>query len=172
MISSEAFKQIKAIVLDIDGVLTDGSVGYGAAEEIKFFNVRDGHWMKLAIRAGLKVGLLSGRSSEANRKRAAELGLSFIYENCKDKLAAFEQLLVEHVLRPEECLYIGDDVIDMPVLSRVGVAVAVADAVLELDEVVHFRTQLPGGHGAVYEAIRRLLIEQGKLDLVMERYRL
>ena len=75
MISSETFKRIRAVVLDVDGVLTDGRAGYGAAEEIKFFNMRDGHWMKLAMRAGLKVGLLSGRGSEANRKRAAELGL-------------------------------------------------------------------------------------------------
>ena len=80
MISSETFKRIKAVVLDVDGVLTDG------------------------------------RGSEANRKRAAELGLSFIYENCKDKLEGFERLLAEHGLRPEECLYIGDDVIDLPVL--------------------------------------------------------
>ena len=171
MISSETFKRIRAVVLDVDGVLTDGRAGYGAAEGIKFFNMRDGHWMKLAMRAGLKVGLLSGRGSEANRKRAAELGLSFIYENCKDKLEGFERLLAEHGLRPEECLYIGDDVIDLPVLRRAGVAVAVADAVPELDEAADFRTQLPGGHGAVYEAIRRLLIEQEKLDSVMERYR-
>ena len=171
MISSETFKRIKAVVLDVDGVLTDGRAGYGAAEEIEFVNMRDGHWMKLAMRAGLKVGLLSGRGSEANRKRAAELGLSFIYENCKDKLEGFERLLAEHGLRPEECLYIGDDVIDLPVLRRAGVAVAVADAVPELDEAADFRTQLPGGHGAVYEAIRRLLIEQEKLDSVMERYR-
>ena len=104
MISSETFKRIRAVVLDVDGVLTDGRAGYGAAEEIKFFNMRDGHWMKLAMRAGLKVGLLSGRGSEANRKRDAELGLSFIYENCKDKLECFERLLAEHGLRPEECL--------------------------------------------------------------------
>ena len=171
MISSETFKRIRAVGLDVDGVLTDGRAGYGAAEEIKFFNMRDGHWMKLAMRAGLKVGLLSGRGSEANRKRAAELGLSFIYENCKAKLEGFERLLAEHGLRPEECLYIGDDVIDLPVLRRAGVAVAVADAVPELDEAADFRTQLPGGHGAVYEAIRRLLIEQEKRDSVMERYR-
>ena len=171
MTRSDKLRKIKAVVLDVDGVLTDGRAGFGGENEIKFFHLRDGHWMKLAMRAGLKVGLLSGRGSEANRKRAAELGLSFIYENCKDKLEGFERLLAEHGLRPEECLYIGDDVIDLPVLRRAGVAVAVADAVPELDEAADFRTQLPGGHGAVYEAIRRLLIEQEKLDSVMERYR-
>ncbi len=171
MISTEQYRKIRAVVLDVDGVLTDGRAGYGAEEEIKFFHLRDGHWMKMAIRAGLMVGLLSGRSSQANRTRAKELGLSFVYENCKDKLAVFEQLLAEHGLRAEECLYMGDDVIDMPVMRRAGIGVAVADAVPELDEVADFRASLPGGHGAVYETIRRLLMEQGKLDALLERYR-
>ncbi len=171
MISSDAFRRIRAVVLDVDGVLTDGRAGYGAPEEIKFFHLRDGHWMKLALRAGLKVGLLSGRGSAANRKRAEELGLSFCFENCKDKLEGFERLLAEQNLRPEECMYIGDDVIDLPVMRRVGVAVAVADAVPELDEAADFRTKLPGGHGAVCEAIRKLLMEQGVLDTILERYR-
>lgn len=171
MISSEAFRKIKAVVLDVDGVLTDGRAGYGAEEEIKFFHLRDGHWMRMAIRSGLKVGLLSGRGSRANRRRAEELGLSFCYENCKDKLEGFERLLAEQSLQPEECLYIGDDVIDMPVMRRVGVAVAVADGVPELDEVVDFRTRTPGGHGAVCEVMRRLMMEQGTLDAQLERYR-
>ena len=122
MISSEAFRKIKAVVLDVDGVLTDGRAGYGAEEEIKFFHLRDGHWMRMALRTGLKVGILSGRGSRANRRRAEELGLSFCYENCKDKLEGFERLLAEHSFRAEECLYIGDDVIDMPVMRRAGVA--------------------------------------------------
>ena len=171
MISSEAFRKIKAVVLDVDGVLTDGRAGYGAEEEIKFFHLRDGHWMRMALRTGLKVGILSGRGSRANRRRAEELGLSFCYENCKDKLEGFERLLAEHSLRAEECLYIGDDVIDMPVMRRAGVAVAVADGVPELDEVADFRTRTPGGHGAVCEVMRRLKMEQGTLDAQLERYR-
>lgn len=171
MISSEAFRKIKAVVLDVDGVLTDGRAGYGAEEEIKFFHLRDGHWMRMALRTGLKVGILSGRGSRANRRRAEELGLSFCYENCKDKLKGFERLLAEHSLRAEECLYIGDDVIDMPVMRRAGVAVAVADGVPELDEVADFRTRTPGGHGAVCEVMRRLMMEQGTLDAQLERYR-
>lgn len=171
MISSEAFRKIKAVVLDVDGVLTDGRAGYGAEEEIKFFHLRDGHWMRMALRTGLKVGILSGRGSRANRRRAEELGLSFCYENCKDKLEGFERLLAEHSLRAAECLYIGDDVIDMPVMRRAGVAVAVADGVPELDEVADFRTRTPGGHGAVCEVMRRLMMEQGTLDAQLERYR-
>ncbi len=171
MISAEAFRKIKAVVLDVDGVLTDGRAGYGAEEEIKFFHLRDGHWMRMALRTGLKVGLLSGRGSRANCRRAEELGLSFCYENCKDKLEGFERLLAEQALKPEECLYIGDDVIDMPVMRRAGVAVVVADGVPELDEVADFRTQAPGGHGAVCEVMRRLMMEQGTLDSQLERYR-
>ncbi len=171
MTQSDKLKKIRAIVLDVDGVLTDGRSGFGGAEEIKFFHLRDGHWMKLAIRAGLKVGMLSGRGSNANRTRARELDLTFCYENCKDKLESFEQLLKEQDLKPEECLYMGDDVIDLPPMRRAGVGVVVADGVPELDEAALWRTVTPGGHGAVAEVVRVVLTEQGKLDGVLERYR-
>ena len=171
MISAEKARLIKAVILDIDGVLTDGRVGYGGPELIKFFHYRDGHWLKLAMRAGIMVGVLSGRGSPANRERAAELGITFVRENIHDKLEEFEKILVEYQLKPEECLYIGDDVIDMPVLSRVGIPVAVADGVPELDEVVIYRTKTPGGHGAVCETMRLLLQARGDLDGLLERYR-
>ena len=171
MISAEKARLIKAVILDIDGVLTDGRVGYGAEDLIKFFHYRDGHWLKLALRAGIMVGLLSGRESAANRERATELGLTFVRENIHDKLEEFEKLLKEYDLKPEECFYMGDDVIDMPVMSRVGIAVAVADAVPELDEVAAYRTHTPGGHGAVCEAVRLLLQARGDLDSLLERYR-
>ena len=171
MISADKARLIKAVILDIDGVLTDGRVGYGSSDFIKFVHYRDGHWLKLAMRAGLIVGLLSGRESRANRERAAELGLTFVREDIHDKLAEFEKLLVEYDLKPEECLYMGDDVIDMPVLKRVGIPVAVADGVPELDEVVIHRTTAPGGHGAVCETMRLLLAARGDLDGLLERYR-
>ena len=171
MTRSDKLRKIKAVVLDVDGVLTDGRAGFGGENEIKFFHLRDGHWMKLAIRAGLKVGLLSGRGAKANRQRAGELGLSFCYENCKDKLEELEKMLAEQGLSAEECLYMGDDVIDMPPMRRAGVGVVVADGVPELDEVALWRTETPGGHGAVAEVIRILLAGQDKLDGVLERYR-
>lgn len=171
MISSEQFKAIKAIVLDVDGVLTDGRMGYGAEDEIKFFHVRDGHGLKMAQRCGLKLGIISGRSAAANRRRAKELGFDFIYENCHDKLAAFESMLQEQQLKPEECLYIGDDVIDMPILRRAGIGVTVADAPPYMDEVVQWRTKNPGGKGAVREVIDTLLQAMGVWDTMMERYR-
>jgi len=161
---------IKAIVLDIDGVLTDGLLGYDGQTEIKFFHVRDGHGLKMAMRTGLLVGALSGRSAAANRVRAAELEFDFLYEGKKDKKEAFKVLLQEQRLKAEECLYIGDDVVDIPILRQVGVGVTVADAPEYMDKYVHFRTKLPGGHGAVREVVDRLLQEQGKWDKLMERY--
>ncbi len=164
--------EIKAIVLDIDGVLTDGRIGYGSGsdDEIKFFDVRDGHGIKLAARSGLQVGILSGRSSKANRARAAELGMDFLYEGMKDKLEGFRLLLKERGLSAKGCLYVGDDLIDMPPMREAGVAVAVADAVKELDLVADFRTKALGGRGAVRETIEWLLKEQGKWDSAIRKY--
>lgn len=171
-IAPERWQKIKAIVLDIDGILTDGRIGYGTGspEEIKFFHVRDGHGIKLAMRAGVLVGVLSGRQSAANARRAAELGLSFVYENKKDKAAAFDELLAEQELQAEECLYMGDDTVDIPVMRRAGIAVTVADAPVYMDTAVDFRTRLPGGCGAVREVIDMLLMQSGKWGAVMARY--
>ena len=166
--------EIKAIVLDVDGVLTDGRIGYGCGSprEIKFFDVRDGQGIRLAMRAGLLVGILSGRKSQANRTRAKELGLSVLSEGCLDKLSGWEQLLAEQNLKPSECMYIGDDVVDMPPMRRAGFPVAVADAAPELDSVAILRTKHSGGRGAVREAIEILLKGQGKWDSVLEKYML
>ncbi|MDD2404428.1 MAG: HAD hydrolase family protein [Victivallaceae bacterium] len=169
-ISQDRIDKIRAIVLDIDGVMTDGRLGYSAADEIKFFNVLDGHGIKLALRAGLLVGVLSGRKCIANRKRAEELGLSFFYEGAKDKKAAFEQLQQEHNLRGEECLCIGDDIVDIPLLKGAGIGVTVADALDYMDNYCDFRTVRCGGRGAVREVLDWLLQRQGKWDKLMERY--
>lgn len=166
----EKAAKIKAVVLDIDGVLTDGRVGYGKEDEIKFFHIRDGHGIKLARRAGLKVGALSGRSAEANRRRAEELGLDFIYEGQKNKKEAFRKLLNEHKLNAENCLYIGDDVIDIPPMRECGIAVTVADAPEDMDPFCDFRTKRPGGHGAVRDVLEWLLKEQNKWEELMQRY--
>ena len=166
-----ALLKINAVVLDIDGVLTDGRFGYdGSDDEIKFFHARDGHGIKLAMRAGLKVGALSGRASRANKKRAEELGFTFLYEAKKDKQAAFEVLLKENNLTAEEVLYVGDDLVDIPVFREVAVAVTVNDAPEYLDEYCDFRTSLPGGHGAVREVIEILLKEQNKWDMLVQKY--
>lgn len=166
-------RDVKAVVFDIDGVLTNGLLGYSdGKEEQKFFHVRDGHGIKLAKRAGLKVGALSGGSGEANRKRAEKLGLDFLYEGKEDKREAFDLLLKEQGLAPEECLFIGDDVIDIPILKRAGVAVVVADAPEYMDHFCDFRTVLEGGKGAVREVLEWLLKEQEKWEKLMQRYML
>ena len=170
MISQEKINKIKALVLDIDGVLTDGRMGYSAGAEVKFFNAHDGHGIKMLMRAGFKVGALSGRQAEANRKRAKELSFDFLYENKKDKKEAFAILLKENSLKAEECLYIGDDVVDLPVLRQVGIAVTVADAPECMDEFIDFRTKTKGGYGAVREVCEWLLKQRGEWDKQMERY--
>ena len=131
---------------------------------------RSRHGIVLARRAGLLVGILSGRKSAANRIRAAELKLDFLYERILDKDSGFTALLEDHSLAPEECMYIGDDIVDARPMSRCGFAVAVGDAVSELDRVCDMRTKHAGGRGAVREAIEFLLKEQGKWDSLMERY--
>ena len=171
MIPSEKLRKIRALVLDIDGVLTDGGIGYDGERTFKFFTYRDEHWIKMALRAGFIVGAISGAKSAANRQFTDGVGFSFCLEEMLNKLAGFEKVLSDWKLAPEECLYIGDDVIDMPPMRRAGVAVAVADAVPELDEVADWRTRAPGGRGAVCEVIRELLAACGKLDEALERYR-
>jgi len=170
MISQEKINKIKALVLDIDGVLTDGRMGYSAGDEVKFFNAHDGHGIKMLMRAGFKVGALSGRQAEANRKRAKELGFDFLYENKKNKKEAFAILLEENSLKAEECLYVGDDVVDLPVLRQVGIAVAVADAPEYMNEYIDFRTKAKGGYGAVREVCEWLLNKRGEWEKQMERY--
>ena len=170
MISQGKINKIKALVLDIDGVLTDGRMGYSAGDEIKFFNAHDGHGIKMLMRAGFKVGALSGRQAKANRKRAEELGFDFLYENKKNKKEAFAVLLKENSLKAEECLYVGDDVVDLPVLRQAGIGVVVANAPECMDEYVDFRTKACGGYGAVREVCEWLLKLRGEWEKQMERY--
>lgn len=171
-IAKERWQKIRAIVLDIDGILTDGRIGYGTGspEEIKFFHVRDGHGIKLAMRAGFAVGVLSGRKSAANSRRAEELGLDFVCEGKKVKLDAFNELLAEHGWQADEILYMGDDTIDLPVMRIAGIAVTVADAPCYMDTEADYRTQHNGGQGAVREVIDQLLMQSGKWRDVMARY--
>ena len=170
MITEAQFKKIRLILTDIDGVLTDGKVGYGTDDFIKFFNYKDGHWIRMAMRAGVMVGFLSGRKSAANGKRASELGVTFCREDIKDKGPEFRKILEEYSLAPEEVLYIGDDIIDVPVMLQAGISVTPADGISLLDKYVNWRTTRRGGDGVLYEVVERLLRESGKLDVLLERY--
>jgi len=168
-----AIDRIRAVILDVDGVLTDGRIGYaGDPDEIKFFDVRDGLGVKLLQAAGLKVGLLSGRASPANRRRAEELRLDGVVEGEADKIRGLTRLLEQFALEPAECCFVGDDLIDVPVLRRVGLGVAVADAAAEVRQAAHWVTDRPGGHGAVREVAERLLKQAGRWQEVTRRYEL
>ena len=162
---------INTLILDIDGVLSDGRVGYGETDsEIKFFDVKDGHGLKLLMRADFTVGLLSGRGSNANRTRAAELDVAFLYENKKNKLETFHELLEEHDLQADQCLYVGDDLVDIPVMRECGLSVAVNDAVTEVKQIADWITEKPGGRGAVREVCEWLLKSRNKWQEVTARY--
>ena len=170
MTYSEKINSVNTIILDVDGVLTDGILGYNGNEVIKFFNTKDGHAIKTALNAGYKVGILTGRSDNATRKRAEELNLSFLYEGKINKAIAFEQILTDNNLTAKECLYIGDDVIDIPVLRKAGIGACVADAADEVKKCSDWQSTLAGGKGAVREIIVRLLNEKGQWENAMQPY--
>ena len=167
----ERIRKIKLVIFDNDGVLTDGRIVYGDyGDEIKFFDVQDGFGMTLLQRAGLHTAILSARKSRINLRRSKELSVDKIYQNAFDKLKTFEKALKKFKLRAEEVCYVGDDLIDLPVLKRVGFAVAVANAVEEVKKAVHYCTERSGGRGAVRELADLLLKNQGRWAEVTERY--
>lgn len=166
-------KGIRALVLDVDGVLTDGRIGYGCGsdEEIKLFHVRDGVGIAMLRQAGIKVGIITGRSCSANRRRASELKLDFVHEGQLRKSAALTLVCEQLGIVPAQCLYMGDDLIDVPPMRLSGLAVAVADAVAEAKAAASWVTQAPGGRGAVREVAEWLLKQQGSWErVVAERY--
>ena len=164
--------RIELLLLDVDGVLTDGSIVYGGEDlELKRFHVRDGSGLKLWQRAGKRAAILSGRSSRAVDRRAAELGVSPVFQGRTEKLPAFEELLAATGLRAEQVCAIGDDLPDLPVFLRCGLGIAVADACRELREAADYTTSLPGGRGAVRDAIEWLLKLQGSWDELVATYR-
>jgi 3-deoxy-D-manno-octulosonate 8-phosphate phosphatase (KDO 8-P phosphatase) len=150
---------LRLLVLDVDGVLTDGRLWFGPdGEELKVFHVRDGFGIKAVQRAGLEVGVISGRRSAAVERRCAELGVRHLRQGCEDKVAALRELLALTGIAPEHAVAIGDDSPDLPVLAIVGLPVAVADAHPDVRAAARYVTQLPGGHGAVRE-VCDLLVE-------------
>lgn len=150
--------RISLLILDVDGVLTDGSIVYSdRGEELKCFHVRDGAGIKRWQAAGHTVAILSGRSSPAVDRRAAELGITLVQQGIHDKAAALREILSETSCTPEEAAAMGDDLPDLPVLKAVGLAVVPADACSEAREAAHHATIIPGGRGAVREAVDWLL---------------
>lgn len=157
--------------LDCDGVLTDGTAYFGAdGSETKRFNIHDGHGIVLWRRAGHKVAVISGRGSPALERRVEELRIDHLVQRSWNKLESFEALLAETGAAPEHVAFVGDDVVDIPVMRRVGLAVAPANAVAETLSAAHVVTGRSGGQGAVREVIEFLLKAQGRWDELMARY--
>jgi 3-deoxy-D-manno-octulosonate 8-phosphate phosphatase (KDO 8-P phosphatase) len=162
---------IQMLVLDVDGVLTDGTIVLsGDGSESKAFSALDGHGIRMWKRAGLKVTFLSGRMSEPTKYRAEQLEVDHCLQGCLDKLPALEKLLRQLGLLPSQVAYIGDDIMDLPVIRHVGLGVAVASAVDEVKQQADYVTTRPGGGGAVREAIEYILKKTGKWPELMKRY--
>jgi 3-deoxy-D-manno-octulosonate 8-phosphate phosphatase (KDO 8-P phosphatase) len=164
--------RIKLFLCDVDGVLTDGSVFIGGAQEFKRFNIRDGLGIVLARRAGLKVGWVSARPSAATKLRADELKIDFLVQqgDGTSKTAAVEQLLAQEKLSWDETCFVGDDIIDLGPLTRAGFAVVVGDGVTEAKAAAHYVTRNAGGRGAIRETVELILKAQGKWAAFQQKY--
>lgn len=158
----EIAKKIKLLILDVDGVMTDGGIILdNEGNEFKSFNIRDGHGVKLLLRYKVNVAIITGRQSKVVERRAAELGIREIHQDCKKKLTVYEEIKKKYVLQDKEIAYIGDDIVDIPILKRVGLPVVVADADTEAKTFAMIVTQSRGGHGAVREISELILKAKG-----------
>ncbi|RLB73807.1 MAG: phenylphosphate carboxylase subunit delta [Deltaproteobacteria bacterium] len=163
--------KIKLLLLDVDGVLTDGRIIYdNHGNELKAFDVKDGHGLKLLQRTGIKVGIITGRSSAVVTRRAQELGIEILYQGALRKLEPYLEILSEQGLIDEQVAYIGDDLVDLPILQRVGFSATVADAVPEVFPYVDYIATRPGGCGAVREVCDLLVRASGQWDDLTKRY--
>jgi 3-deoxy-D-manno-octulosonate 8-phosphate phosphatase (KDO 8-P phosphatase) len=167
----ERARRIKMLILDCDGVLTDGRILITAeGDEMKSFDVKDGHAIVMWHHAGLRSAIISGRKSAVVQKRVKELGIHHLHEMAWVKTEPYAAILAEEGLTDEAICYVGDDVVDIPLLRKAGLAVAVADAVDEVKAYAHLITESEGGRGAVREVIRLILQAQGKWGELMLRY--
>jgi len=168
---TELARRIRLVIFDIDGVLTNGSLFFdNRGEEYKAFNSRDGHGMRILMECGLEAAVITGRESRLVEHRMRDLGISRVYQGFRDKRPAYQALLDETGYRKEQIAYLGDDVIDLPVMKRVGMAMAVADAHPFVIQHADYVTQRPGGQGAAREAIEFLLEAQGLLQDKLASY--
>ncbi|MFN3478775.1 MAG: 3-deoxy-manno-octulosonate-8-phosphatase KdsC [Thermodesulfovibrionales bacterium] len=168
---TEIAKNIKLLILDVDGVLTDGSIILdNEGNEFKAFHVRDGHGIKMLYRAGIQVAIITGRYSKVVERRAKELGIKEVYQRCHIKSVAFDHLIEKSGLKPEEVAYAGDDIVDIPIFKRVGLSIAVSDATEETKAEAMMVTENRGGRGAVREICEFLLKSKGLWDSIMGEY--
>lgn len=164
-------RRLRLLLFDVDGVLTDGTILLDAeGRESKRFSIRDGTALVWARQAGLLTGVLSARTAAATTERARQLGMAVVRQQATDKAAAFAEILAEHGLTAAETAYMGDDLMDLPVLSLAGVSAAPADAADAVRARVHFVSRQPGGAGAVREFVEGVLHAQDRWAAIVERY--
>ena len=167
----ERARRVRLLLFDVDGVLTDGRIIFqGQQDEAKSFNARDGVGIRLAQRAGLRTGVITGRVSIATHRRGTELGMNEINQRAFDKLAVFNHILAKRRLSARDVCFMGDDLVDIPVMKRAGLAAAPADADPEARRAAHFVTDLEGGKGAAREVIEFILKVQGRWARVAGKY--
>ena len=169
--SSDSARQVRLLIVDIDGVLTDGGLQFdNRGEEYKTFNSLDGHGIRMMLENGIEVAVITGRKSGIVEHRMRDLGVRQIYQGYRDKLPAFEKLLQDSGLTPDQIAYIGDDLPDLPVMQRVGFAVAVQNAHRFVKQNCDWITETQGGQGAVREATDFILQSQSLLETIHDSY--
>lgn len=167
----DKIKQLKLLILDVDGVLTDGRLFFdNNGKEYKCFHARDGHGIKLLQQSGVDVAVISGRKSESVAIRMQSLGVEHVYQGHENKRAAFAEILQNLNLRPEQTAHVGDDVLDLPVMLQAGFAIAVSDANFAVKQRADWCTLTPGGQGAVREVCDLIMQVQGTFDSILQTY--
>ena len=170
---NEVLKNIRLLLVDVDGVMTDGRIIYdGNGLETKFFNVKDGHGIKMLQRHGVEIGIITGRTSVVVDIRARELGINIVYQGALRKLESYDDIKSKTGLSDSQIAYIGDDIIDVPVMRRVAFSAAPSDALPEVRELADYVTACEGGRGAVREVCDMIIKGRGGWEEVVARYEL
>ena len=166
----EKLKKIRLLLLDVDGVLTAGEIIYNdTGDQLKVFNVKDGLGIRMLKAAGIQVGIITGRTGGALQHRCANLGIDLVFDGIRDKVKTLETIATQTQIEPEEMAFVGDDLPDLAVMKKVGLAIAVADAVELVRQAAHIITTRPGGQGAVREVCETILQAQGHWQSVIEK---
>jgi len=167
----EKAKKLKLLILDVDGVLTDGKLFFdNDGNEYKSFHAQDGHGIKMLRQTGVEVAVISGRKSKSVALRMKNLGIQHVYQGHENKIAAFNEIIELIGITPEQAAHVGDDVIDLPIMIRVGLAIAVNDANFAVKQHADWCTTLPGGQGAVREVCDFIMQAQGRFDEILNIY--
>lgn len=171
MLSTESIaKQIRLVIFDVDGVLTNGHIYLGPTDEYVAFHCHDGLGMKLLEKSGVPIGIITSRRSEAVKRRLDYLGIEHVYLGQENKLAAYLDLLQKLNLTDAQVAYVGDDLVDLPLIKRAGLGIAVENALPLVKTHAKWVTEKPGGHGAVREICEYIMLTQGTFELALEKY--